>query len=184
MLGEGFLISLSRLGWCSIKNIKLVALWEKVIPLPASTYTFTVLIVWIRYRCYRCLCGSDKQISWTTFPRIFSLCELVDFLTYLGAISSYNKLRMYDVLFSEQIDKFEPTTHGRTSVVLSLLYVNPPHSNNVYASKTATVSLAGFWLTCFFSFLAVYRLQEYAFSRVQRRRKDEALPCKFPRQFP
>ncbi len=29
-----------------------------------------------------CLCCSDKQLSWNTFPRIFSLCELEDFLTY------------------------------------------------------------------------------------------------------
>jgi hypothetical protein len=30
---------------------------------------------------FGCLCWSDKQISWNTFSRIFSLCELVDFLT-------------------------------------------------------------------------------------------------------
>ncbi len=62
----------------------------------------------------RSLCWSDKQVSWIAVPRIFSLCELVDFLTYLGANSGYDKLPMYYVHFfylSEQIDEYFNNSH-------------------------------------------------------------------------
>ncbi len=113
----------------------------------------------------------------------------MDLFTYLGAIYGYNKLRMYDVHFfylSEQVYKFEPTTHGRTYVVLSLLYVNPESELTLISYTLLRPQLfprRAFGSLAFLSFFAVYRLQKTHFAEYKGEEKTRPYPVNFRGNF-
>jgi hypothetical protein len=130
---------------------------------------------------------SDKQISWITFPRTFSLCELADFLTYLAIINFVCITYTFSYTYRNKLTYLSRWPMGEPMyIVLSLLYVNPPSALTLISYTIQRPQL--FPRRAFVSF-AFFFFGGIPFAGIRifqstKEKKGEALPCKFPRQFP